>query len=116
SKSPSFSAAAALTLACAFAATILVFCIVRVGLVHPVNYPDADHLLQISVESRLPELDQADVSYPRFELIRSTQNLLDVAAFTGEPVTATVMGGAEQINVAHVSSGFFGLLHVAPVY
>jgi putative ABC transport system permease protein len=114
-RSPSFSATAALTLACAFAASILVFCIARVGFLHPLNYSDADHLLQISVEPRLPDLSQEDVSLPRFELIRSSQKLLNVAAWAGEPVTATAMGNTEQVNVAHISSGFLELLNVMPL-
>jgi len=112
----SFSATAALTLAPAFAAAIVVFSVARVGFVHPLNYPDADHLLQISVTCPVPELAQADVSVPRFEFIRSAQNLINVAGCVGEPLPATVIGQTEQINVAHVSSSFFELLNARPLH
>ena len=111
-KTPSFSATALVTLALAFSASILVFCVAQAGFVRPLNYAEPNYLLQISVESQLPELSQADVSLPRFQLIRSNQDVASVAACAGEVLPAMAMGQAEQINVAHVSSDFFDLLKV----
>ena len=111
-----FSASTVLTLALGFGISIAMFCLVKVVWIRPLNYPDADGLLQISAESPVRGLHEADVSFPRFEQIRSRKDLFaEVAALTGEQLTLIRDGKPEQINAAHISDGFFRMLGTQPV-
>ena len=111
-----FSASTVLTLALGFGISTAMFCLVKIVWIRPLNYPDADRILRVSTDSSVRGLREADVSFPRFEQIRSRKDLFaETTALTGEQSTLSQDGDAEQINAAHVSDGFFRMLGTQPL-
>ena len=111
-----FGASSVLTLALGFGISTAMFCVGKTVWFTPLNYPDADKLFQISTDTSVRGLHEADVSFPRFEQIRSRKDLFaEAAALTTEQLTFGQGGDAEQITAARVSDGFFRILGTDPL-
>ena len=116
-KRPSFTIVAVLTLALAIGASTALFSIVNVVVLNPFPYTDASRLF--FVRQSLPKLgvqDQFRSSGPEF-VDYSTSGIFErVAAF--EPVSRNLTGSdePERVAAAKVSTDFFSMLGVEPMY
>ena len=111
-RSPSFTAAAALTLAIGIGVNSAMFAVVYAVLIRPLPYPDADRLYLLFQTSgragrtRVTPLDFVD--------IHAQTRSIRTAAVVGNGFTFTGGGDPELVIGQLVSGEFFGLLGVMP--
>ena len=116
-KSPSFAVAAVVTLALGIGATTAIFSLVNAVLLKPLPYPEPGRLVRITQEDHstgavLPE----SLSYPDYFDWRSrNRSLSGMASYSGQNMTLTGDGLAQQLGVYVVSSNLFQVLGVAPM-
>lgn len=116
-KSPSFTIAAVVTLALGIGATTAIFSLVNAVLLMPLPFPEPDRLMRItqedhSVGAPIPE----SLSYPDyFDWRARNRTLSGAAAYSGQNMTLTGDGPAQQLGVYVVSSNLFQVLGVAPM-
>ncbi|HEX4309596.1 MAG TPA: ABC transporter permease, partial [Acidobacteriaceae bacterium] len=116
-KSPSFAIAAIVTLALGIGATTAIFSLVNAVLLKPLPFPEPDRLLSVKQEDHeggavAPEA----LSYPDyFDWRAQNRTMSGLASYTGENLTLTGLGEAEQLSGQAVSSNFFQVLGVAPM-
>ena len=116
-KRPSFTVVAVLTLALAIGASTALFSIVNVVVLNPFPYSDPSRLY--FVRQSLPKLgvqDQLRSSGPEFIDFAKSGIFERVAAF--EPVSRNLTGSdePERVAAAKVSTDFFTMLGVEPMY
>ena len=115
-KNPSFAIAAIVTLALGIGATTAIFSLVNAVLLKPLPYPEPGRLMRITQEDHstaavLPE----SLSYPDyFDWRAQNRSLSGMASYTGQNMTLTGTGQAQQVGAYVVSSNFFQVLSVAP--
>src|SRR5262245_38795907 len=114
-KQPSFAWAAILTLALGIGSNVAIFTIVNAILLRPLPLPHSEQLQ--ALYSRFPDAPYFDVSGPELADIRS-----HVDAYSGvagycifSRTVSRDKGEAERVSTMQVTSGFFGVLGVAPV-
>jgi predicted permease len=116
-KSPSFAIAAVVTLALGIGATTAIFSLVNAVLLKPLPYPEPNRLMRITQEDHstgavLPE----SLSYPDyFDWRARNRTFSGMAAYSGQNMTMTGVGQAQQLGAYVVSSNFFQVLGVAPM-
>jgi putative ABC transport system permease protein len=116
-KSPSFAIAAVVTLALGIGATTAIFSLVNAVLLKPLPFPESDRLMRItqedhSVGAPVPE----SLSYPDyFDWRARNRSLSGMACYSGQNMTLTGDGPAQQLGVYVVSSNLFQVLGVAPM-
>src|SRR5688572_24829229 len=116
-KRPSFTVVAVLTLALAIGASTALFSIVNVVVLNPFPYSDPSRLY--FVRQSLPKLgvqDQLRASGPEVIDFAKSGIFERVAAF--EPVSRNLTGSdePERVAAAKVSTDFFTMLGVEPMY
>ena len=114
-RAPGFAAAAVLTLALGIGANTAAFSVVNGVLLKPLAYPDSDRL--VSVYSTDPAGNPFyGPSYLDFRDLReaSTGTFEGMAFMRSGTLLLRGREGAEPVNAAHVSEGFFGVLGVRP--
>ena len=116
-KRPSFTVVAVLTLALAIGASTALFSIVNVVVLNPFPYSDPSRLF--FVRQSLPKIgvqDQFRSSGPEFMDLAKSGIFERVAAI--EPVSRNLTGSdePERVAAAKVSTDFFTLLGVEPMY
>lgn len=116
-KRPSFTVVAVLTLALAIGASTALFSIVNVVVLNPFPYSDPSQLF--FVRQSLPKIgvqDQFRSSGPEFMDLAKSGIFERVAAI--EPVSRNLTGSdePERVAAAKVSTDFFTLLGVEPLY
>src|SRR5690242_5897463 len=116
-KSPSFAIAAVITMALGIGATTAIFSLVHAVLLRPLPFPEPDRLIRITQEDHstgatLPE----SLSYPDyFDWRARNRTLTGMAAYSGQNMTLTGDGPAQQLGVYVVSSNLFQVLGVPPM-
>jgi predicted permease len=116
-KSPSFAIAAIVTLALGIGATTAIFSLVNAVLLKPLPYPEPGRLMRVTQEDHstgaaVPE----SLSYPDyFDWRAQNRSLSGMASYTGQNMTLTGTGQAQQLGAYVVSSNFFQVLGVAPM-
>jgi len=114
-KSPGFTVVAILTLALGFGATTAVFTIVNGVLLRPLPFRDPERLFLISYQSTdRTEPGLYDTNYLEYE--RQNQAFDKIATFNGDSAVLTGAGAATRVPTALVTSGFFSVLEVNPVF
>ena len=116
-RQPVFTAIALLTLALGIGANTAIFSIIDTVLLHPLPYPDAGRLVRIwtSEPSRGKEMEQSEVSLPRYEAIRDGQSVFaEIAASAYHGGTITGRGEPLHVHTVLVSARFFQTLGVTP--
>ena len=114
-KAPSFSVSAILTLALGIGATTAIFSVVYGVLLRPLPYPQPDRIARLWEQGA--NGNRMNFADPNFEDIRSqNKSLLAVAEYNS--LVSTVAGSIEpaRLNTASVSSDFFAVLGVHPVF
>src|SRR5215212_6133891 len=115
-RSPGFTAVAALTLALGIGANTAIFSVVNAVLLRPLSYSQPDQL--VSVRARLTGRGRNDISLsqPEYQDIRREVPVLrDVAAIWPININLTGTGRPERVQAAVVSSNYFYLLGVSRV-
>src|SRR5437762_2795539 len=114
-KAPSFSVSAILTLALGIGATTAIFSVVYGVLLRPLPYPQPDRIARLWEQGAAG--NRMNFADPNFEDVRSqNKSLLAVAEYNS--LVSTVAGSIEpaRLNTASVSSDFFAVLGVHPVF
>jgi predicted permease len=110
-RSPGFTLTAILTLALGIGANVVVFGVLNAILLHPLNIPAADRLIQI-VQKEQGNLNQ---SYPNFLDLRTRNtSFSDMAACRLNNVGLSVGKSAQSSWLYEASSNYFDILGVQP--
>ncbi len=115
-KSPGFTAIAIATLALGIGANTAVFSVVDAVLLRPLPYPEPERLTSV-VTYYSQEMDNSQDGRT-WELFRDQAAYLDCAVFSDMPadVNFAAHGLVRYIRQQRVSSGFFRVLGVKPLY
>ena len=114
-RSPGFSLAVILTLALGIGGNTAVFSVVDQLLLRPLPYPDGDQL--VMVEESVGANPHADVSPANWlDWQRESRTFRRFAAWRSWSFTLTGTGEPRRVNAQQVSSEFFPLLGVAPLF
>ena len=110
---PSFSAAAALTLALGIAATTTVFSFVDAALLRPLPYPEPSRLFVLW--NARDSAGRETLSYPNFLDYRTrVGDFESMAAYRRRRFNVTAGGQAERVRGAFVTADFFRTLGIVP--
>jgi predicted permease len=113
-KSPGFALIAVLTLALGVGANTAIFSVVNGVLLNPLPYPQPNQL--VSIFTKMPNFDDASISYPNFEdWRRMNRTFSDMAAYRSSGFNLTGAGEPERVHGEMVSAGFFEMLGVNPL-
>ncbi|HEY3886158.1 MAG TPA: ABC transporter permease, partial [Vicinamibacterales bacterium] len=112
-----FSIAAVVTLALGIGANSAIYAIVDSAILRPLPYDHPDRLVHVRLRNRLAGRS-SDGMAPRDFLDWRGRNTVfeSVAMEAGGRLTLEGAGEPEQLSPAYVSSGFFEVLHVRPLY
>jgi predicted permease len=114
-ESPGFTVVAILTLALGFGANTAVFTIVNGVLLRPLPFPDPERLFLISYQSTdRTEPGLYDTNYLEYQ--RQNRAFDKIATFNEDSAVLTGAGAATRVPTALVTSGFFSVLGVNPVF
>jgi putative ABC transport system permease protein len=116
-KAPGFSLTVIATLAIGLGATVAIFTVVNGLLLRPLPYPDPDRLVMVWQDlTRRDGPDREWFTPPDFiDLRDETTSFAAVAAVGGWGPAMTTAEGAEALEGAVVSSGWFDAVGVRPV-
>src|ERR1700680_4083664 len=112
-KSPGFTAIAALTLALGIGAATAIFSVVDAVLLRALPYPNPEKIVRVWEQA--PDGHRMNFADPNFDDLRSRNNTFaNMAEFSSWP--SSVSGGSQpaRVNIAQVSNGFFESLGVQP--
>lgn len=114
-KAPGFAVLAILAMALGIGANSAIFSVIHGVLLAPLPYPDAQRLVQVTSADAKLQLDNAALSWPRWELLRERRDLFEsIGAGVGTAFTVTGGELPERINGMHVTASFFPTLGVTP--
>jgi predicted permease len=109
--SPTFTAAAVMTLAAGIGANTAIFSLVNGVLLRPLPYPSPSQL--VSLDESKPNFPRGSVSYPNFlDWQHDNQTFSAMAVARNYAFTLTGAGGAERLNAVFVTSDFFPMFGV----
>lgn len=114
-KHPGFTLIALLTLALGIGANVAIFSAINTLFFRPLSFQEPARLVRVWGAFADRGLDQANLSYPRFEYFRDQMSVftdLSAQSFTG--FTITGQGDPRQEQAARVSANFFTTLGVTP--
>jgi predicted permease len=113
-KSPGFSIIAILTLALGIGANTAIFSVVNGVLINPLPFHHPDQL--VSVFQKIPNFENASISYPNFlDWRKMNTTFADMAAYRSAGFTLTGSGEPERLHGEMISAGFFEILGVNPL-
>ena len=113
-KNPGFTAVTVLTLALGIGANTAIFSVVNVLLLRPLPYPNSDHLVMLSINSKGG--DGGDTDFPTFVDWRErSQSFERTAAVTSWGGVMTGEGDPQLVGGMQVSSDYFRMLGVTPL-
>jgi predicted permease len=114
-KHPGFTLIALLTLALGIGANVAIFSAINTLFLRPLSFAEPARLVRVWGAFADRGLDQANLSYPRFEYFRDQMSVftdLSAQSFTG--FTVTGKGDPRQEQAGRVSANFFSTLGVVP--
>jgi predicted permease len=110
-RSPGFALTAILTLALGIGANVIVFGVLNAMILHPLNIPEPDRLMQLANER--PGDDNQ--SYPDFLDYRARNSgFSDLATYRMEAVGLSSDGTAQKSWAYEVSTNYFDMLGIQP--
>ncbi|HYC70448.1 MAG TPA: ABC transporter permease [Opitutaceae bacterium] len=116
-KNRGFSVAALLTLALGIGANVAIFSAINALFLRPLSFAEPDRLVRVWGAFADRGLDQANLSYPRYEYLRDQLDVFsDISAMAFTQFNVTGAGEPEQVQAARVSDRFFPLLGVQPLH
>jgi predicted permease len=108
-RSPGFSLAAILTLALGIGANTAVFSVVNTVLLKPLNYPQADRIVQFRLKSTEGSVPGASIPDFRFWM-QQAEGVDDISAYDlGDAVLGLTTGVPEEVHGVHITSNYFRL-------
>jgi predicted permease len=114
-KSPGFTTLAILALALGIGANVAIFSAINTLFLRPLAFAQPARLVRVWSAFSDRGLDQAALSYPRYEYFRDqTEVFSDLAAQAPTGFTLTGRGEPQQLQAARVSANFFSTLGVRP--
>ena len=115
-KSPGFTIVAVVTLGLGIAASTAIFSVVDAVLLHPLPYPDSEHIVTISQSIRSTGVSTEDASPANF-IDWSAQSSLFSAIACASGWQANLSGGEEpeRIRATMASSQFFAVFGARPI-
>ena len=114
-RSPGFTVVAVLTLALGIGANTVIFSIVNGVLLNPLPFPEPDRL--VALHESKPNFENGSISYPNFLDWRKDNHTFSAMALARRfAFSLTGRGDAEQVDADFISSGFFSLLGVRPLF
>src|ERR1051326_5141315 len=113
-KNPGFAVTSILILALGICATVAIFGFVDMALFKPLPYRDPTRLVVLFESIALgPQYNLSYLDYLDWKKQNKVFNSLD--AYNGDRFLLNTSSGAQEVNGAHVSDGFFRTIGVAPV-
>ncbi|HET9741472.1 MAG TPA: ABC transporter permease [Terriglobales bacterium] len=113
-KTPIVSVVAIVTLALGIGVTTAIFTFVDAGLLHVLNFPDSDRLVQVSMFKRA-ESAKFQVAYPTYVDWRNQNSVFSsLAGYTNGGSTMHTASGVELVSGGIVTDNFFSTLGVQP--
>ena len=115
-KTPGFTAAAVVTLALGIGANAAIFSVLYAGFFVPYGIDEPDRLLRLYGSDPARDLNQLNLSIPKFEMVRAQQTVftsLDAANQTA--FTLLDHGDALQVSGAWTTAGFLQTFGARPV-
>jgi predicted permease len=115
-KQPGFTVVAVVALALGLGANTAIFSAINTLFLRSLPFPEPDNLVRVWGSFPDRGLEQANVSYPRYEALRDGQQAFGefaAQAFTG--FTLTGRGDPENLQAQRVTGNFFSVLGVQPV-
>ena len=114
--SPGFTLLAVLALGLGIGANSAIFSIISAIFLHPLPYVHPNEIVQITSADPERQLNQAQFSWPRFEMVRERQTVFSgMAVAAPNAYNVTGFGDPEQVQALLVSHEYFPLLGVQPV-
>jgi macrolide transport system ATP-binding/permease protein len=114
-KYPGFALTAILTLSLGICASVAIFAFVDAVLVNPLPYKNPSHLVNLFESTSLgPRFHLSYLDYLDWKKLN--QVFSSVEAYDNNPVALNTAAGAQQVDGAIVSAGFFRTLGVAPLF
>ena len=113
-RAPGFTVTAVLMLALGIGASVAIFTFVDAALLKPLPYRDPNRLVAVTESVKL--FPRADLSYPDYldwKKMNTVFSSFDV--YTGTGYMLATSSGAEPVNGARVSDGFFRTLGIKPM-
>ena len=117
-RSPGFTAVALITLALCIGANTAIFSVVSGILLRPLPYPEPDRLVWFVQSYAQRGLSPWTMSQMNFATYREQSNSFErmAAIATGGGANLTGVGDPERIAIANVTSGFFEVFKVDPLF
>ena len=119
-KSPGFACVAIIIMALGIGANTAIFSVVHAVLLEPLPFPDADRLVQVwhvPPQSSFPGMTRFAVSAANFLDWQKQNSVFEqMAIYGGAGYDITGAGKPEPIRAGSVSSNFFFVLGVQPIY
>jgi putative ABC transport system permease protein len=112
-RQPGFAAVAILTLALGIGMNTAVFSVVNAVLLRPLPYPDSDRIVWLSHYNKRFKMD-AVAGADFFDWQRQAQSFEAMANYSYASMALGVGGQSDQIGLASVSEGFFGITGARP--
>ncbi|HET9742014.1 MAG TPA: ABC transporter permease [Terriglobales bacterium] len=113
-KSPGFAAIAILTLALGIGANTAIFSVVNGVLLNALPFPHSDQI--VSLFQKMPNFENASISYPNFEdWRRMNRTFTTIAAYRPSGFSLSGNGEPEHVQGEMISHGFFEILGLNPV-
>lgn len=117
-KTPTFTAAAVLTLAFGIGGNTAVFTVIRAVLLKPLDYRDPDRLVRVAADYPRRDLQDTTFTKREFDKLRpTTRSFAGMGAYLNltENVILSGSGEPEALKGARVSANFLDILGVRPV-
>jgi predicted permease len=119
-KNPAFTAIAVITLALGIGANTAIFSVVNAVLLRPLPFPDSSQLLDISARSTFFDFANLGLSFQDILDVANPETgataLAQIAAYQYSSNELAGEGKPEKIQSADVSSEFFSVLGIQPLY
>ena len=114
-KDPGFATTAILTLTLGMCASVAIFAFVDAALIKPLPYRNPARLLGV-FESTPTFPQSSNLSYPDYLDWKKLNTVFDsLDAYQHYPFSLSVPSGAQKVNGARVTDGFFRTLGVTPI-
>jgi putative ABC transport system permease protein len=115
-KSPTFSIVAMMTLGLGIAASTTIFSVVDAVLLHPLPYPDSEHIVSVAQTVRSTGVSMHDASPANFiDWAGQNSVFATMAASRGWQANLSGSEQPERIRATMASSQFFSLFGVKPI-